>query len=76
MDLFFFLKRKSKKRNNTWFYQDSANSKVTKGRAFHAKWTAYIYVQSSTDECKYFETYDFLNQNKYICLHTRAACDF
>jgi len=41
------------KRNNTCFYQDSAHSRVMKGRAVHAKWTANYFVQSSTDECKY-----------------------
>ena len=30
-----------------------AHSRVTKGRAVDAKWTAIYFVQSSTDECKY-----------------------
>ena len=36
------------------FYQDSARSRVTKGRTVHAKWTAICFVQSSPDECKYY----------------------
>jgi len=49
----FLLKIRSTKRNNTCFHRDSAHSNVTKGRTVHAKLAAFIFVQSSTYECKY-----------------------
>jgi len=42
MDLFFVFLNRSTKRTNTCFHQDSAHSKVTKGRTVHAKWTTFI----------------------------------
>ena len=71
---FFFYKSRSTKRNNTCFNQDSAHSRVTKGRTVHAKWTAIYFVQSSTDECKYQELNGLLPC--YFILHTYANFPF
>ena len=35
-------------------------SKVTKGRTVHAKWTAFIFVQSSTYEFKYLDMFEVI----------------
>ena len=37
------------------FHRNSAHSKVTKCRTVHAQLTAFIFVQSSTYECKYYK---------------------
>ena len=49
----FLLKKKIDEAQYYMFYQDLAHSKVTKGRTVNAKWTAFMFVQSSTDKGKY-----------------------
>jgi len=36
------------------------HSKVTKGRTVHAKWTAFIFVQSWTYEFKYLDMFEVI----------------